>query len=169
MFDVVHSDIWRPLAVFNHPQIKYYVFSLMITVIYMGFLMKERTEVFSKFVSFANEIKTLYSTTLKIFQFDNTLECTSSTVKQYLNSYGIIHEASCAYTPQRIGVAKCKHKHSLEVTKSLMLHMLCSIITFHYHCPHAQTFSSLPVSVMDLHSPSAQRFVDPPLSTLKVP
>lgn len=122
MFDVIHSDVWRPLAVFNHAQFKYYVFSLMITVIYMGFLMKERTEVFSKFMSFANEIKTLYSTTLKIFQFDNTLEYTSSTVKQYLNSYGIIHETSCAYTPQRNGVANVNigtHLRSVGV--------LCSI------------------------------------------
>lgn len=85
--------------------------------------MKDRSEVFSKFMSFTNEIQIQYSATLKVFQSDNALEYTSSTFKQYFHSKGIVHETSCAYTPQQNGVSEHKHRHLLEVTRSLMTHM----------------------------------------------
>lgn len=35
-------------------------------------------------------------------------------------SLGIIHQSSCAYTPQQNGVAKQKNHYSLEVNRALL-------------------------------------------------
>lgn len=69
------------------------------------YLMNERAKVFSKFQSFANEIKTQHSAVIKKFRFHNALEYLSSNFKQYFDYLGIIHETSCAYTPQHNGLA----------------------------------------------------------------
>lgn len=85
------------------------------------YLMKERAKVFSKFLSFANEIKTQHSAVIKKFRSHNALEYLSSNFKQYFDPHGIIHKTSCAYTPQHNGLAGRKHRHLLEVTWSLMI------------------------------------------------
>lgn len=126
LFEVAHSDVWGPLAIPNHAHYKYYVifiddYSCMCWL----YLMKDRTEVFSKFMLFVNEIQTQHSFCLNVFRSDNALEYTASLFKYYA-SHGIIHETFCAHTPQLNGVAERKHRHLLEVTRSLMLHILAS-------------------------------------------
>lgn len=44
--------------------------------------MKDRFEIFSKFMSFMNEIKTKHSAHVKVFRSDNALEYTSSVFKK---------------------------------------------------------------------------------------
>lgn len=88
------------------------------------YLMKDRFELFSKCMSL-NEIKNTILSNLKVFGPDNALEYMSLTFKDFFTSQGILHETSCAYTPQQNGVAGAerKHRHLLEVKRSLMLHI----------------------------------------------
>ena len=39
-----------------------------------------------------------------------------------MSSYGILHQSSCAYTPQYNGVAEHKNHHLVETTRTLLLH-----------------------------------------------
>ena len=39
-----------------------------------------------------------------------------------MSSHGILHQSSCAYTPQHNGVAKRKNHHLVETTRTLPLH-----------------------------------------------
>lgn len=87
------------------------------------YLMKERSEALSKFVTFFNEIRNQHSATIKIFSSDNALEYNTTTFKQFFDTHGIIHEGSCAHTIQQNGVAKRKHRHLLEITHSIMTHV----------------------------------------------
>lgn len=50
-----------------------------------------------------NEIQTQHNVTIKTFQSDNALENTFASFKQYFVAHGILHETSCAYTPQQNG------------------------------------------------------------------
>lgn len=82
LFEVVHSDVWGPLAIPNHAHYKYSVifiddYNRMCWL----YLMKDRTEVFSKFMLFVNEIQTQHSSCLKVFRSNNALEYTSPLFK----------------------------------------------------------------------------------------
>jgi len=37
-------------------------------------------------------------------------------------SHGILHQTSCAYTPQQNGVAERKNKHLVETTHTILIH-----------------------------------------------
>ena len=39
-----------------------------------------------------------------------------------MSSHGIIHQSSCAYSPQQNGVAGLKNCHLVEIARSLLLH-----------------------------------------------
>jgi hypothetical protein len=68
-------------------------------------------------------IKTQSTQRIRILCFDNAKEYTSSSFASYLSNKGIIHQTSCAHTPQQNGVAKCKNRHLLDVARSLLFHM----------------------------------------------
>ena len=38
------------------------------------------------------------------------------------SSHEILHQSSCAYTPQQNGVAKCNNRHLVETARALLLH-----------------------------------------------
>ncbi|KAK2353155.1 putative mitochondrial protein [Trifolium repens] len=46
----------------------------------------------------------------------------SSQFQSFLASHGIIHQSSCAHTPQQNGVAERKNRHLVETARTLLLH-----------------------------------------------
>ena len=53
---------------------------------------------------------------------DNGREYRSHSFKNFMASHGILHQTSCAYTPQENGVAKCRNKHLVETTRTILIH-----------------------------------------------
>ena len=39
-----------------------------------------------------------------------------------MSQHGIIHQSSCAHTPQQNGVAERKNRHPVETARTLLLH-----------------------------------------------
>jgi len=62
-------------------------------------LMKNRFELFSIFQTFYNEIKTQFGILIWTLRSDNGREYLSQSSKQFMASYEILNQASCAYTP----------------------------------------------------------------------
>ena len=85
--------------------------------------MKERSELYSIFKSFYMKIKTQFNASPRIFQSDNAREYLHTSLSQFFDDHGIIHQSSCPHTPQQNGVDECKMRHLLEVTRALKFHM----------------------------------------------
>ena len=84
--------------------------------------MKSRTELFSVFQKFFAEIRNQFNTSIRILRSDNALEYLSAPFSVFLSSHGILHQSSCAYTPQQNGVAERKNRHLVETARTLLLH-----------------------------------------------
>ena len=84
--------------------------------------MKHRSELFHIFQSFFNEIKTQFGVSIRVLRSDNGREYLSHSFKQFMASHGILHQTSCAYTPQQNGVAERKNRHLMETTRTLLIH-----------------------------------------------
>lgn len=68
-------------------------------------------------------IHTQFQKRIKMFRSDGGKESLLSSMSTLLKSHGTIHQQSCPYTHQQNGTAERKHKHLLEVAKSLLIHM----------------------------------------------
>lgn len=55
--------------------------------------------------------------------FDNAREYDSASLATYLSDKGIVHQTSCAHTPQQNGIVEHKNHHLLEVAQVLLFHM----------------------------------------------
>ena len=62
------------------------------------------------------------------FWYDNASEYFHTSLSQFFDDHGIIHQSSCSHTPQQNGVAERKMRHLLEVTRALKFHMRSQII-----------------------------------------
>jgi transposase InsO family protein len=68
-------------------------------------------------------VKTQFAQKICLLRSDNAKEYTSGSLTSYLSDKDIIHQISCAHTPQQNGVAKRKNRHLLDVTCCLLSHM----------------------------------------------
>jgi transposase InsO family protein len=85
--------------------------------------MKNCFELFSIFQIVCNMIKTQFAQKLRILHSNNAKEYPSHSFATYLFDKGIIHQTSCAHTPQQNGVAERKNDHLLDVSRCLLFHM----------------------------------------------
>ena len=84
--------------------------------------METRVELFSIFKKFHAEIRTQFNTYIRILRSDNAKEYFSMTFSSFMSSHGILHQSSCAYTPQHNGMAERKNRHLVKTICTLLLH-----------------------------------------------
>ena len=88
--------------------------------------MKNRAELYSIFQKFYAEILTQFNISIRVLRSDNAREYFSALFISFMSQHGILHQSSCAHTPQQNGVAECKNRHLIETARTLFLH---------YHVP----------------------------------
>ena len=84
--------------------------------------MKTRVKLFSIFQKFHAEIRTQVNTSIRILRSDNAKEYLSMSFSSFMSSHEILHQSTCAYTPQQNGVTEHKNCHLVETTRTLLLH-----------------------------------------------
>lgn len=65
-------------------------------------------------------IQTQFQTHIQTLRTDNGTEYFNTTMGDFLQSHGIIHQSSCVDSPQQNGIAERKNRHLLEVARALM-------------------------------------------------
>ncbi|KAL1203338.1 Retrovirus-related Pol polyprotein from transposon TNT 1-94 [Cardamine amara subsp. amara] len=119
-FDLVHSDVWTaPCA--TRDQYKYFVSFIDEKSKYTWItLLPSKSHVLDAFSKFYSYVVTQFGTKIKILRSDNGGEYTSNAFKEFVGKVGIVHQTSCAYTPQQNGVAERKNRHLMEVARTLL-------------------------------------------------
>lgn len=118
---LIHSDVWQS-PVISNLGFKYYVCFIddysRFTWIY---LLHQKREVFLHFKHFKALVENLFSQKIKVFQSDGCGEFVNSNIQQFFSTNGIYFQKSCPDTPQQNGVAERKHRHLLELTRTMLL------------------------------------------------
>ena len=84
--------------------------------------MKNRSELFSIFEQFYQEIRTQFAVSIRTLRSDNAREYLSQQFQNFMSRNGILHQTSCPHTPQQNGVVERKNRHLVEITRALLLH-----------------------------------------------
>ena len=82
--------------------------------------MKEKSEAFSTFKRFHHMVQNVFQSSIHILRTNNGREYFSNEFNTYLIEHGIIHQNSCPYNPQQIGIVERKNRHLLETVRAMM-------------------------------------------------
>ncbi|KAJ0876890.1 putative RNA-directed DNA polymerase [Helianthus annuus] len=85
------------------------------------YFLKNKAEVYEKFVMFYAMIQTQFQTQIQILRSDNGGEFVNTSMKQFFTTKGLIHQTSCAHTPEQNGVSERKNRIILEMTRALLI------------------------------------------------
>ena len=127
------------------------------------YLLKSKSEVFSKFLEFKAMVETQFSTRIKTLRFDGGGEYTSSAFKSFLLQHGITYQMSCLYTPQQNGLVEKKHRHLVETTITLLSQASMPIVYWPYAIlTTVFLINLLPTSVLGFTSPWSKLYSSSP-------
>ena len=120
-FELVHSDLWGPAPVNSVNGFRYYIlFVDHYTRFTWLYLLKSKSEAFTKFIHFNAMFENQFSSKIKIFRSDGIGEYTSNDFKTYLSQHGITHHLSCPHIPRQNGVFERKHRHIIETIVTIL-------------------------------------------------
>ncbi|CAL9016053.1 unnamed protein product, partial [Prunus brigantina] len=121
-FTLIHSDVWGPSPITAPSGVRWFVtFIDDCTRMTWLYLLKNKNEVFSRFQSFHNQMKTQFNAQIQILRSDNGGEFVNHDFQTYFQQHGIIHETTCPQTSQQNGVAERKNRHLLETAQALLI------------------------------------------------
>ena len=126
--------------------------------------MKNQAELYSIFQKFYAEILTQFNISIRVLRSDNVREYFSATFISFMSQHGILHQSSCAHTPQQNRVAERKNRHLIETARTLLLHYH---VLFHFWEDVVLTacylINRMPSSVLHAQIPHSLLFPDQPL------
>ncbi|KAI5324577.1 hypothetical protein L3X38_033650 [Prunus dulcis] len=118
-FMIVHSDVWGPSRVPTISGFKWFMtFIDDCTRMTWVFPLKQKSEVTAKFKLFYQYVATQFDRKITTLRSDNGGEYVNHDLHTFLSQHGIVHQTTCAYTPQQNGVAERKNRHLLEVVRA---------------------------------------------------
>nr|GEX23715.1 ribonuclease H-like domain-containing protein [Tanacetum cinerariifolium] len=124
LFDVNKSnciDFWGTYRVHSREGYRYFLtivddYSKAVWV----YLVKTKDEVFDVFVSFLNLFHNHFNIKIKTVRSDNGTEFVNKKMFDMFYELGMLHQTSCSHTPQQNRIAERKHRHLLNVARSLV-------------------------------------------------
>ncbi|PRQ16309.1 putative RNA-directed DNA polymerase [Rosa chinensis] len=157
---IIHSDVWGPTSILSVSGFKYYVLFIDDWSRFTWlFPLHCKSEVFHSFQKFKLLVENQFDTKIKSLRCDNGGEYTSAVFQSFLSNNGIAQQFSCPHTPEQNGMAERKHRHLIELTRTLFAQ---SSLPFKYWVEIVQTsvylINRLPSSSLHFISPFEQLF-----------
>ncbi|KAL0402248.1 UNVERIFIED_CONTAM: Retrovirus-related Pol polyprotein from transposon RE2 [Sesamum latifolium] len=121
IFELVHVDVWGPCKIPSLTGCHYF-----LTVVddfsrgLWTFLFKHKRQVTQLLDTFFKMVHTQFDTKVKIIRTDNGTEFLNAQSRSLFTSLGILHQTISPCTPQQNRVVERKHRHILEVARSLL-------------------------------------------------
>ncbi|PKU70451.1 Retrovirus-related Pol polyprotein from transposon TNT 1-94 [Dendrobium catenatum] len=120
-FQLIHADVWGPSPCQSINGFSYYVIFIDDFTRYSWlYLMTAKSKTFSKFKIFCNLIHNKFNTTIQYFRSDGGGEFISNQFTNYLQDHGITRQLSSPHTPEQNDMAERKHRHLLDITRTLL-------------------------------------------------
>lgn len=117
--ELICSDVWGPSPIVSVDGYRYYVlFYDHFSKYSWVYFLKQKSEVLSVFVQFKKLVEKYFGLSIKSFQSDWGGEFQK--FQPYLRDNGITHRISCPHTPEQNGCAERKHRHIVELGRSLL-------------------------------------------------
>lgn len=85
------------------------------------YLLKDKDHVPNVIKKFFNEIKTKFLASPKLFHTDNVLKFVQNEIAEFYATLSVLHETTCPHTSQQNNVTERKHRHILDITRTLMI------------------------------------------------
>ncbi|XP_071741905.1 uncharacterized protein [Rutidosis leptorrhynchoides] len=119
--ELVHMGLWGPYKVTSREGYKFF-FTIVddFTRDVWVYLLKYKDEVFDNFICFVSLLSNQFNKKVKMIRNDNGTEFVNNQMKDFLNKNGIFLLTTIAYTLQQNGLVERKHRHILNVERSLM-------------------------------------------------
>ncbi|CAA7037263.1 unnamed protein product [Microthlaspi erraticum] len=119
VFDLIHCDVWGAYRTLSTSGSAYF-----LTIVddcsraVWVYLLQEKREVAENLKNFFKMVERQFNKKVRVVRSDNGGEFMC--MKPYFAEEGILHQTSCVYTPQQNGCVERKHRHILNVSRSLM-------------------------------------------------
>lgn len=84
--------------------------------------MRNKSNTFENLKKFITEAMNQFKTTIKIIRSNTRAEFTSHDFQNLLRKHGISQQLTCPYIPQQNSIAKRKHRHLLDISRSIMFY-----------------------------------------------
>ncbi|PKU73010.1 Retrovirus-related Pol polyprotein from transposon TNT 1-94 [Dendrobium catenatum] len=154
-FELIHSDVWGPAPTMSLQGFKYYVsFVDDYTKYCWIYPLFRKSDVFDKFFEFYNFIKCHFNTSIKNIRTDGGGEYINNKFKHFCRITGIRHQFTCPHTPAQNGTAERKHRHILDIVRSLLIHSSApQYLWVHALYTAVQLINILPTRVLQYKSP----------------
>lgn len=124
IFQLLHVDLWGPYRHKTHNTC-----SMFLTLVddksrhTWTYLLPTKSQASTALKSFIAYVTNHFpTTTVKVVRSDNGMEFLNTDLQSYFADHGIIHQTTCAYTPQQNGCVERKHRTLLNVARALRFH-----------------------------------------------
>ena len=171
IFQLIHADVWGPYRTPTYDRKHYFVTIVDDNSRFTwACLISSKAEVFSVLKNFLLMVNTQFGVKVKVLRSDNDTEFMNINCKELFDSLGIVHQTSCAYTPQQNGVVERKHGHILNTARALRLQSNVPI-KYWGHCVKTAVYliNKIPSAVLNGKSPHEMLYgITPQLTHLRV-
>lgn len=122
VLEIVHTDVMGPIRVSTFSGGRFILcfiddFSRMT----FTYILKEKSEVFKKFVDFKTLVENQVEKKIKILRSDNGTEYFNHNFLQFCSQSGIIQQSSNRYTPQQNGVAERNNRTIMDRVRAMLI------------------------------------------------